>query len=182
MVSADIHMILDSSHFSWNDIGKKRDLIPSSSLLNKGQLLFSKIENDIIKKQLLKLKNGSNNFNSNSKTIPEIKPKVSFKNFENLNLNIAEIVKAKKIKKTKKLMKLEVKLGKKTRTVVSGIAKDFDEKDIIGKKVVLLENLFPKNLKGIESNGMVLLSKNENGNLIFIGPESNDIESGTIIY
>ena len=173
---------LDSSHFSWNDIGKKRDLIPSSSLLNKGQLLFSKIENDIIKKQLLKLKNGSNNFNSNSKTIPEIKPKVSFKNFENLNLNIAEIVKAKKIKKTKKLMKLEVKLGKKTRTVVSGIAKDFDEKDIIGKKVVLLENLFPKNLKGIESNGMVLLSKNENGNLIFIGPESNEIESGTIIY
>ena len=173
---------LDSSHFSWNDIGKKRDLIPSSSLLNKGQLLFSKIENDIIKKQLLKLKNGSNNFNSNSKTIPEIKPKVSFKNFENLNLNIAKIVKAKKVKKTKKLMELEVKLGKKTRTVVSGIAKDFDEKDIIGKKVVLLENLFPKNLKGIESNGMVLLSKNENGNLIFIGPESNEIESGTIIY
>ena len=173
---------LNSSHFSWDDIGKKRDLIPSSSLLNKGQLLFSKIENDIIKKQLLKLKNGSNNFNSNFKTIPEIKPKVSFKNFENLNLNIAEIVKAKKVKKTKKLMELEVKLGKKTRTVVSGIAKDFDEKDIIGKKVVLLENLFPKNLKGIESNGMVLLSKNENGNLIFIGPESNDIESGTIIY
>jgi len=134
---------LDSSHFSWDDIGKKRDLIPSSSLLNKGQLLFSKIENDIIKKQLLKLKNGSNNFNSNSKIIPEIKPKVSFKNFENLNLNIAEIVKAKKIKKTKRLMELEVKLGKKTRTVVSGIAKDFDEKDIIGKKVVLLENLFP---------------------------------------
>ena len=173
---------LDSSHFSWDDIGKKRDLIPSSSLLNKGQLLFSKIENDIIKKQLLKLKNGSNNFNSNSKIIPEIKPKVSFKNFENLNLNIAEIVKAKKIKKTKRLMELEVKLGKKTRTVVSGIAKDFDEKDIIGKKVVLLENLFPKNLNGIESNGMVLLSKNENGNLIFIGPESNDIEPGTIIY
>ena len=173
---------LNSSNFSWDDIGKKRDLIPSSSLLNKGQLLFSKIENDIIKKQLLKLKNGSNNFNSNSKTIPEIKPKVSFKNFENLNLNIAEIVKAKKIKKTKKLMELEVKLGKKTRTVVSGIAKDFDEKDIIGKKVVLLENLFPKNLKGTESNGMVLLSKNENGNLIFIGPESNEIESGTIIY
>ena len=173
---------LDSSHFSWDDIGKKRDLIPSSSLLNKGQLLFSKIENDIIKKQLLKLKNGSNNFNSNSKIISEIKPKVSFKNFENLNLNIAEIVKAKKIKKTKRLMELEVKLGKKTRTVVSGIAKDFDEKDIIGKKVVLLENLFPKNLNGIESNGMVLLSKNENGNLIFIGPESNDIEPGTIIY
>ncbi|MFL2604032.1 MAG: methionine--tRNA ligase [Flavobacteriaceae bacterium] len=173
---------LDSSHFSWDNIGKKRNLIPSSSLLNKGQLLFSKIDNDIIKKQLLKLKNGSNDFNSNNKTIPEIKPKVSFKNFENLNLKIAEIIKAKKVKKTKKLMELEVKLGKKTRTVVSGIAKDFDEKDIIGKKVVLLENLFPKNLKGIESNGMLLLSKNENGNFIFIGPDLNDIESGTIIY
>ena len=173
---------LDSSQFSWDNIGKKRNLIPSSSLLNKGQLLFSKIDNDIIKKQLLKLKNGSNDFNSNRKTIPEIKPKVSFKNFENLNLKIAEIINAKKVKKTKKLIELEVKLGKKTRTVVSGIAKDFDEKDIVGKKVVLLENLFPKKLKGIESNGMVLLSKNENGNFIFIGPDLNDIESGTIIY
>ena len=173
---------LDSSQFSWDNIGKKRNLIPSSSLLNKGQLLFSKIDNDIIKKQLLKLKNGSNDFNSNRKTIPEIKPKVSFKNFENLNLKIAEIINAKKVKKTKKLIELEVKLGKKTRTVVSGIAKDFDEKDIVGKKVVLLENLFPKKLKGIESNGMVLLSKNENGNFIFIGPDLNEIESGTIIY
>ena len=173
---------LDSSQFSWDNIGKKRNLIPSSSLLNKGQLLFSKIDNDIIKKQLLKLKNGSNDFNSNRKTIPEIKPKVSFKNFENLNLKIAEIINAKKVQKTKKLIELEVKLGKKTRTVVSGIAKDFDEKDIVGKKVVLLENLFPKKLKGIESNGMVLLSKNENGNFIFIGPDLNDIESGTIIY
>ncbi|MAC62166.1 MAG: methionine--tRNA ligase [Flavobacteriaceae bacterium] len=173
---------LDSSQFSWDNIGKKRNLIPSFSLLNKGQLLFSKIDNDIIKKQLLKLKNGSNDFNSNRKTIPEIKPKVSFKNFENLNLKIAEIINAKKVKKTKKLIELEVKLGKKTRTVVSGIAKDFDEKDIVGKKVVLLENLFPKKLKGIESNGMVLLSKNENGNFIFIGPDLNDIESGTIIY
>ena len=173
---------LDSSQFSWDNIGKKRNLIPSSSLLNKGQLLFSKIDNDIIKKQLLKLKNGSNDFNSNRKTIPEIKPKVSFKNFENLNLKIAEIINAKKVKKTKKLIELEVKLGKKTRTVVSGIAKDFDEKDIVGKKVVLLENLLPKKLKGIESNGMVLLSKNKNGNFIFIGPDLNDIESGTIIY
>ena len=173
---------LDSSQFSWDNIGKKRNLIPSSSLLNKGQLLFSKIDNDIIKKQLLKLKNGSNDFNSNRKTIPEIKPKVSFKNFENLNLKIAEIINAKKVKKTKKLIELEVKLGKKTRTVVSGIAKDFDEKDIVGKKVVLLENLFPKKLKGIESNGMVLLSKNENGNFIFIGPDLNNAESGTIIY
>ena len=78
-------------------------------------------------------------------------------------------------------MELEVKLGKETRTVVSGIAKDFNEKDIIGKKVVLLENLFPKNLKGIESKGMILLSQNENGNLIFVGPDENDIETGTII-
>ena len=108
---------LDSSQFSWDKIEKKRNLIPSSSLLNKGQLLFSKIDNDIIKKQLLKLKNGSNDFNSNRKTIPEIKPKVSFKNFENLNLKIAEIINAKKVKKTKKLIELEVKLGKKTRTV-----------------------------------------------------------------
>ena len=79
-------------------------------------------------------------------------------------------------------MEIEVKLGKETRTVVSGIAKDFNEKDLIGKKVVLLENLFPKKLKGIESKGMILLSQNENGNLIFVGPDENAIETGTIIY
>ena len=79
-------------------------------------------------------------------------------------------------------MELKVKRGKETRTVVSGIAKDFNEKDVIGKKVVLLENLFPKNLKGIESKGMILLSQNKNGNLIFVGPDKNDIETGTIIY
>ena len=140
------------------------------------------IDNDVIKKQLLKLKNSSNDIKTNNKIIPDLKPKVSFKEFENLNLKIAEIVKATKVKKTKKLMEIEVKLGKETRTVVSGIAKDFNEKDLIGKKVVLLENLFPKKLKGIESKGMILLSQNENGNLIFVGPDENDIETGTIIY
>ena len=173
---------LDSFDYTWDDIGKKRELIPSSSVLNKGQLLFNKIDNDIIKKQLLKLKNSSNNNNIDTKFIPDLKPKVSFKDFENLNLKIAEIIKATKVKKTKKLMELKVKLGKETRTVVSGIAKDFNEKDVIGKKVVLLENLFPKNLKGIESKGMILLSQNKNGNLIFVGPDKNDIETGTIIY
>ena len=173
---------LDSFDYSWDEIGKKRALIPSSSLLNKGQLLFNKIDNDVIKKQLLKLKNSSNDIKANNKIIPDLKPKVSFKEFENLNLKIAEIVKATKVKKTKKLMEIEVKLGKETRTVVSGIAKDFNEKDLIGKKVVLLENLFPKKLKGIESNGMILLSQNENGNLIFVGPDENAIETGTIIY
>ena len=133
-------------------------------------------------KQLIKLKNSSNDIKTNNKIIPDLKPKVSFKEFENLNLKIAEIVKATKVKKTKKLMEIEVKLGKETRTVVSGIAKDFNEKDLIGKKVVLLENLFPKKLKGIESNGMILLSQNENGNLIFVGPDENAIETGTIIY
>ena len=78
-------------------------------------------------------------------------------------------------------MELKVKLGNETRTVVSGIAKDFNEKDIVGKKVVLLENLYPKNLKGIESKGMILLSQNKNGNFIFVGPDENDVETGTII-
>ena len=85
-----------------------------------------------------------------------MKPTVSFESFDALDFRIAEIIEAKKVKKTKKLMELTVRLGDEIRTVVSGIAQDFDEADLLGKKVTILANLKPRTIKGIESQGMIL--------------------------
>ena len=87
----------------------------------------------------------------------------------------------KKVKKTKKLIELTVRLGEEKRTVVSGIAADFNEEDLIGKKVSLLTNLKPRKLKGIESQGMILLGENSKGNFVFVGPEDKNIVLGTPI-
>ena len=172
---------IKSFGFSWDALIKRNDFIPISHSINKGQLLFKKIDDSVIEEQLLKLKNSSNESKIVDKKIAALKSQVSYKDFENLNLIVAEIRNAKKVKKTKNLMELKVKLGNETRTVVSGIAKNFNEKEIIGKKVIFLENLFPKNFKGIDSKGMILLSQNENGSLVFVGPDVNDVETGAII-
>ena len=110
-----------------------------------------------------------------------LKSKTSYKDFDSLDIQVAEIIEAKKVEKTKKLMRLTVRLDGEERTIVSGIAKDFDEEELIGKKVSLLANLKQRKLKGIESQGMILLGENSKGNFVFIGPEDKTIPSGTLI-
>jgi methionyl-tRNA synthetase len=94
---------------------------------------------------------------------------------------VAEIIQAKKVRKTKKLMELTVRMGDEERTIVSGIATDFEEAELVGKKVTLLANLKPRSLKGIESQGMILLGENQGGHLVFVGPEDQTTASGTPI-
>ena len=115
------------------------------------------------------------------KNLAPLKTKTSYKDFDALDIQVAEIIEAKKVEKTKKLMRLTVRLDGEERTIVSGIAKDFDEEELIGKKVSLLVNLKPRKLKGIESQGMILLGENSKGNFVFIGPEDKTIPSGTLI-
>ena len=95
---------------------------------------------------------------------------------------MAVITEAKKVAKTKKLMELTVSLGNEKRTIVSGIAIDFNAEDLIGKKVTLLTNLHPRNLKGIESNGMILLGENTKGHFVFISPEAKETKTGLSIH
>ena len=101
---------------------------------------------------------------------------------KSLDLKVAKIIVAEKVRKTKKLMRLTVDLGQEQRTVVSGIAEDFSPEDLIGKQVTLLTNLHPRTLKGIESNGMILLGENVTGSFVFVNPENKETKTGLSIH
>ena len=172
---------LDSKTLNWKSIETKETLLQPQHLLGKTSLLFQPIDDLQMDAQREKLKKSALDVDLEEKNLTPLKSKTSFKDFDALDLCVAEIIKAKKVKKTKKLMELTVRLGEETRTVISGIAADFNEEDLIGKKVSLLTNLKPRKLKGIESQGMILLGENSKGNFVFVGPEDKNIVSGTPI-
>ena len=172
---------LDSKTLNWKSIETKETLLQPQHLLGKTSLLFQPIDDLQMDAQREKLKKSALDIDLEEKNIAPLKSKTSFKDFDALDLCVAEIIKAKKVKKTKKLMELTVRLGEEKRTVISGIAADFNEEDLIGKKVSLLTNLKPRKLKGIESQGMILLGENSKGNFVFVGPEDKNIVSGTPI-
>ena len=170
---------LKPASLNWEDVRLKKVLIPAGHQIKKAKLLFQKIENSQIEYQRSKLNNSEKE--NQLKSIRAVKPMTSFKNFDSLDLQVAEIIDVKKVKKTKRLMELKVKLRDEVRTIVSGIANDFKTDELIGKKVTLLTNLAPRTLRGVESNGMILLGENEKGNFIFVSPEDKNIPNGTPI-
>ena len=170
-----------SLYLKWDDVSQKKILIPAEHRLEKSQLLFQKIEDIQMEHQRDKLKKTVHQNPKEIQTIPPLKAQTSFDNFKALDLKVGEIVKAKKVKKTKKLMELSIKMGNEIRTIVSGIAIDFKADELIGKKVTILSNLAPRILKGIKSNGMILLAENQEGKFVFIHPEDTNIESGASI-
>ena len=153
----------------WSEIGKP-DLLPSDHQLGKASLLFEKIEDDAIEKQLEKLqKTKEQNTIKNKKVEPQ-KDSISYDDFSKMDIRIGTILEAVKVPKTDKLMQLKIDTGLDQRTVVSGIAEYFEPKSIIGKQVCILMNLEPRKLRGIESKGMILMAENEDGSLHFVAP------------
>ena len=172
---------LDSKSTSWAAVKTEKALLEPKHLLGKTALLFKQIEDEQMEAQREKLTAASLENNLEEKLFAPVKPTTSFKDFDALDLRVAEIIQAKKVRKTKKLMELTVRMGDEERTVVSGIATNFEEAELVGKKVTLLANLKPRSLKGIESQGMVLLGENQGGHLVFVGPEDQTTASGTSI-
>ena len=152
----------------WNLLGNE-DLLKHGHQINKAGLLFEKIEDDQIQNQLDKLMASKNELN-NAQPVKEQKEEISFEAFSKMDIRTATILEAEKVPKTKKLLKMLVDTGLDQRTVVSGIAEFYDPKDLPGKKVCVLTNLAPRKIKGIESQGMILLSENPDGQLYFISP------------
>lgn len=101
-----------------------------------------------------------------------MKSEIVFDDFAKIDLRVGTIVTAEKVEKADKLLKLSVDLGFETRTIVSGIALHFKPEDIIGKQVVVVANLAPRKMRGIESNGMILMAENKDGKLHFVNPDS----------
>ena len=161
----------------WENSGNT-GLIPSGHTINTASLLFQKIEDEEIEAQIQKLqKTKEMNQAETPQTAPIISPEISFDDFTKLDLRVATILEAERVPKTDKLLKLKVDLGFEQRTVVSGIAGSYAPENIIGQQVTLLVNLAPRKIKGIESQGMILMGEDEKGNLKFISP-SESINAG----
>ncbi|MDX1315886.1 MAG: methionine--tRNA ligase subunit beta, partial [Eudoraea sp.] len=169
------------SELSWTSIESRQDLLAPGRQLNKGTLLFRKIEDKEIQKQLDKLEATKKANEQANDNIMEQKETISFDDFSKMDMRVGTILEASKMPKTKKLMILKVDTGLDVRTVVSGIAEDFEAEEIIGKKVTVLVNLAPRPLRGVESQGMILMTENAEGKLVFLNPDETAVNNGSVI-
>lgn len=164
---------------TWDKAGST-DILSAGHQLNEAALLFEKIEDSLIEEQIKKLTD-SKAANAQAAIKPEdAKPNVNFDQFASMDIRVGTILEAEKVAKTKKLLKLKIDTGLDQRTIVSGIAEYFEPEQIIGKQVSVLINLEPREIKGILSQGMILMAENSDGNLSFVAPPAA-INNGSVI-
>ncbi|SEA71368.1 methionine--tRNA ligase [Psychroflexus halocasei] len=161
----------------WKDIADKKEFLPKGHQIGKAELLFSKIEDETIEKQLQKLEQTKED--NKEKTYAPVKEEITFDDFSKLDIRVGKIVSAEKMPKAKKLLILKVDIGHETRTIVSGIAEHYKAEEIIGKRVSVVVNLKPIKLRGTLSEGMILMGDNGK-NLSFVSPE-NELDAGSQI-
>jgi methionyl-tRNA synthetase len=155
----------------WKDITHFDVLLPVDHQLNKTELLFSKIEDQQVEKQMEKL---VENKRENEKEKADLAPQkelISFDDFSKLDIRTGTIVEAEKMPKAKKLLVLKVDIGLEKRTIVSGIAEHYAAEEILGKQVSVVINLKPIKLRGTLSEGMILMTEDKEGKLIFVNPD-----------
>lgn len=181
MTVKKINGILGIDQMKWKS-GGGIEIITPQHQLNKAELLFEKIEDDVIEAQIMKLKQTKNTSEVNNSTnnIPPEKGAISYDEFIKLDMRIGKIVNAEPVPNSDKLLKLQVDTGVDVRTIISGIAKDYVAANILGTKVVVLLNLAPRKIMGIESQGMILMGEDQNGMLAFLSPDK-EVENGTVI-
>lgn len=168
--------MLNLGGFRWSHAGRS-DLLHAGHKLGTASLLFDKIEDAAMDEQVQKLQESKLlNAAQNHVTAPA-KPETTFDDFSKMDIRVGTIIEAEKVPKTDKLLKLKIDTGLDQRTVVSGIAGYYKPEDIIGQKVSILVNLAPRKIKGIESQGMILMAENGNGELAFVAP-TKEIENG----
>ncbi|MEH6407400.1 MAG: methionine--tRNA ligase [Leeuwenhoekiella sp.] len=162
----------DGAENIWENFSEKTDLLPAGHTIGKGELLFSKIEDEQIQKQLDKLEQTKVENEAENRKVEPQKETIEFDDFTKLDMRVGTILEAEKMAKTKKLMVLKVDTGIDVRTIVSGIAESFTAEEIIGKKVTVLVNLAPRALRGTESQGMILMTEDAQGKLVFVNPDT----------
>ncbi|WP_205504477.1 methionine--tRNA ligase [Rufibacter psychrotolerans] len=163
----------------WDAAGSP-DLIPSGHTIGQAALLFEKIEDAVIEAQVQKLLDTKKaNEIANAVAAPA-KENINFDDFSKIDIRIGTILEAEKVAKTKKLLKLKVDTGIDQRTIVSGIAEHFNPEEIIGQQVSVLVNLAPREIKGIVSQGMLLMAENADGSLAFMQPSKPIVNGGGV--
>jgi methionyl-tRNA synthetase len=175
----------------WENGGKPK-LLSVGYSLREPQLLFRKIEDSERDEQIEKLKTKSKKVEEekankqvtapveveSKEAVANVKPEIVFDDFAKVDLKVGTIVSAEKVEKADKLLKLQVDVGFETRTIVSGIALHFTPEELVGKQVTIVANLAPRKMRGIESNGMILMAEDKAGKLHFINPEGK-IDEGS---
>ncbi|MCK7589679.1 methionine--tRNA ligase [Subsaxibacter sp. CAU 1640] len=157
---------------SWSDISSKNDLLPAGHQIGKAELLFSKIEDETIQKQLEKLEASKKANEAANKKVEPQKETITYDDFAKLDMRVGTIIEAEKMPKANKLLVLKVDTGIDVRTIVSGIAESFTPEEVVGKRVTVLVNLAPRALRGVESQGMILMTASADGKLVFVNPDA----------
>ena len=171
----DLAELLNIKLPRWEQAGNDQ-LIPANHTINEPRILFEKIEDEKIEEQIEKLKNQG----QKPTKYPVMKDEITFDEFSKMDLRVGTITEAEKIEKADKLLKLTVDTGIDVRTVVSGIAEHFKPEEVIGQKVSILLNLAPRKIRGVESQGMILMAETDQGELAFVSP-NKEINAGNTI-
>jgi len=182
LTSQKLKTMLNLEPLTWADIESGGPLLKSSHQIGEAHLLFAKIEDTEVEFQLEKLAQSKLANEIANKVLEPQKETVSFEDFSKLDIRVGTIIEAKKMPKAKKLLVLQVDTGVDVRTIVSGIAESFTAEEVIGKRVTVLINLAPRTLRGVESQGMILMTETAEGNLVFVNPDAtHDTTNGSKI-
>ena len=167
--------------FGWEQMGSM-ELIEAGHAIGEAQLLFEKIEDDVIQAQLDKLaaSRQAKLVAEAEKSVKEQKEEVSFDDFQRMDIRVSTILEAEKVAKTKKLLKLTIDTGIDKRTIVSGIAEYYTPEQLVGRQVLVLANLAPREIKGIESRGMILMAEDALGRLVLLQPEDKTMAGAMV--
>jgi len=164
---------------TWAETGGA-DLLPIGTLIGESSLLFEKIEDDTIEKQVKKLQDSKRMNELENAKVPALKETIQYDDFAKMDIRIGTILEAEKLPKSDKLLKFLVDDGFEKRTILSGIAKHFSQEEMIGKQVTFLANLAPRKMMGIESNGMILMAENRDGSLALLQPHKEVWNGGPV--
>ena len=171
-------MLKIDTKLNWNDVATNSDLILAGHKIGEGEILFAQIEDEQIQKQIDKLEaTKTANIAENKKAEPQ-KELIQYDDFAKMDLRVGTIIEAEKMPKANKLLVLKIDTGIDVRTIVSGIAESFSPEEIIGKQVTVLVNLAPRALRGVESQGMILMTNLPDGKLAFVNPDVAGVGNG----
>ena len=168
-------------NLSWEDVSTRNDLLPAGHQIDSAEILFAQIEDAEIQKQIEKLEATKSANAMENKIIDPQKPTSTFEDFSKLDMRVGTILEAEKMPKANKLLVLKVDTGIDIRTIVSGIAEHFSPEEVVGKRVTVLVNLAPRALRGIESEGMILMTSSPEGRLVFVNPDNPEVANGASI-
>lgn len=175
------NMLNVAEPITWNKVAETSNLIAAGHQIGQAELLFAKIEDEEIQKQIDKLEATKLANAAEAKTAEPQKETAQFEDFAKIDLRVGTIIEAEKMPKANKLLVLKVDTGIDVRTIVSGIAEHFTPEEVIGKQVTVLVNLAPRALRGVNSEGMLLLTETKEGKLVFVNPDETGVYNGATI-